>query len=1113
MRTPIVAGIVLVLSYSHVLAHSLSTPSDIVVSALEGGPIESVSFVVNSSPSDLGFEMTSSSSFFSISRDSSRTPAVVTVIFDPNASDDRGKKSGSIRISMPQLLPDFNLSDSVRIDLIVSRPSGPPEIRMGQDRLSFSGFAAGPPPLAATLNIVNGGGQTLTYAISTEYPDGQAAGWLAVAPQEGSVGDGVSSHAVAVNSAGLPPGEYAATIVVSGNTTNSPQTTAVRLVLFESPLLVPEPFEVDLSAFAGSQAGAKTSFSIENVGGGSLEYLLTPDAPWLRVTPLQAFALAGRPVEHTVIVDPAGLAAGSYTGRIAIQPLDPIAPSDAVLVFLTVNDPTRIQVSPGGLELEGVAGSRPTVERLLSVASDQSGLLRWSARSRHASPWLEVSGGGTTPGLVRLRARAEGLTPGVFTDEIVFSTEALDGSGSQVFDDVLRVPVRFSVSEAAAAGIRLSERSMLFSSSAGAGSAKRRISIDGAFGKPGIAWEITGDLPAWLRANAARGTTPFSLELTADSAGLTPGVYQGVVSVSGGSDRLELAAAFVVRDSLQSGLSLAPEGLAFEAAPSSARPGVQRLWATNRGAAAEDWRAFVTTSDDSDWLLLSPASGRIEPGESAVISVGVNGEGLDVGDYSGLVRVETSDGVSQFTTIALRALAPESATTIQLSPPGVVLQAGANAASAALASIAVSSNQDVSFQAGAGTYSGSWLTAWPPTGRVEAGGRVNLTVSADASKLGAGEHRGVVVVSVEGGLTKAVPVLLIVTPAIASQQGSGECGIAGALVNLNSPAPDFRVRTGDPVTVEAEARNGCGDPVREAALSLEFSNRDSPVALGAVGGGRFVGTWTPTLQGGHIAAFVRTADSADVSATGTVTQGVRPWIAPGGIVNGADFAPRRTIAPGGILSLFGARLTTSPDDAEATPLPAELAGTRVLVNGSATPLFAVRDSQINLQAPYEAKVGSMVEFIVESAGRYSTPAVVAVVASQPALFELPASIDGPDRAVAINQDGTLNESGNPAPAGSVVTVFLTGQGPLTRSVATGVAAPGAPPFAEAALETSAIVGGLAAEVLFAGLTPGFVGLMQANLRLGAVAAPDADAELAVKIGDQSAASLRIAVSP
>ena len=88
----------------------------------------------------------------------------------------------------------------------------------------------------------------------------------------------------------------------------------------------------------------------------------------------------------------------------------------------------------------------------------------------------------------------------------------------------------------------------------------------------------------------------------------------------------------------------------------------------------------------------------------------------------------------------------------------------------------------------------------------------------------------------------------------------------------------------------------------------------------------------------------------------------------------------------------------------------------------------------------------------------------------------------PNQAAVQNADGTLNTPDNPAAAGSVITVYLTGQGAVEPPVATAAPAP-SDPLARAAYPVTATIGGQPAAVTFAGLSPGSVGLFQVNLRL------------------------------
>jgi uncharacterized protein (TIGR03437 family) len=95
-------------------------------------------------------------------------------------------------------------------------------------------------------------------------------------------------------------------------------------------------------------------------------------------------------------------------------------------------------------------------------------------------------------------------------------------------------------------------------------------------------------------------------------------------------------------------------------------------------------------------------------------------------------------------------------------------------------------------------------------------------------------------------------------------------------------------------------------------------------------------------------------------------------------------------------------------------------------------------------------------FEVAEAGTalFNTP--LTIVPSAPGIFTAAGGI-GP--AVAANQDGTVNSDTNAASQGSIVTFYATGTG----QGAVGVTMAGA-----------------AAQVLFAGAAPGFVGVTQIN---------------------------------
>jgi len=91
-----------------------------------------------------------------------------------------------------------------------------------------------------------------------------------------------------------------------------------------------------------------------------------------------------------------------------------------------------------------------------------------------------------------------------------------------------------------------------------------------------------------------------------------------------------------------------------------------------------------------------------------------------------------------------------------------------------------------------------------------------------------------------------------------------------------------------------------------------------------------------------------------------------------------------------------------------------------------------------------------------------------------------------------------------------VTAYLTGQGLLDPPVTTGNVAP-ASPFSIPVGVVQIKIGGRLADVQFAGMAPGFVGLMQMNVLIPDV--PPGEQSFDVSIGDVAAATTTISIGP
>ena len=203
----------------------------------------------------------------------------------------------------------------------------------------------------------------------------------------------------------------------------------------------------------------------------------------------------------------------------------------------------------------------------------------------------------------------------------------------------------------------------------------------------------------------------------------------------------------------------------------------------------------------------------------------------------------------------------------------------------------------------------------------------------------------------------------------------------------------------------------------------------------------------------------------------------RPKIRPFAIANGASFTTSH-VAPGSIAALFGDNLSTDTVAASSVPLPLSLADTSLFVDGKAVPLWYVSPTQINFQMPHTTGAGT-VNIAVKSGGVNSAPVSFAVQGSAPGIF-----LQGDARAIAQNQadNYSLNDKNHPAAAGSYIALYMTGQGVVDNPVPDGMVTPQSP-LSQSILPYSATIGGQDAPIQFLGLTPGNIGLFQANLRV------------------------------
>jgi hypothetical protein len=110
-----------------------------------------------------------------------------------------------------------------------------------------------------------------------------------------------------------------------------------------------------------------------------------------------------------------------------------------------------------------------------------------------------------------------------------------------------------------------------------------------------------------------------------------------------------------------------------------------------------------------------------------------------------------------------------------------------------------------------------------------------------------------------------------------------------------------------------------------------------------------------------------------------------PEISRAGVRNGAGETPLAAVAPGSIVSIYGANLAPTTEAGPANPLVQTIAGVTVHVAGSILPLLFVSPEQINAQLPYDLPLGSQT-LTIKSKGMPDVSATFEVARNAPGLI-------------------------------------------------------------------------------------------------------------------------------
>jgi uncharacterized protein (TIGR03437 family) len=282
---------------------------------------------------------------------------------------------------------------------------------------------------------------------------------------------------------------------------------------------------------------------------------------------------------------------------------------------------------------------------------------------------------------------------------------------------------------------------------------------------------------------------------------------------------------------------------------------------------------------------------------------------------------------------------------------------------------------------------------------------------------------------------------------------------------------------------------------------------------------------------------------ATVSGVASNSVGIPVGSGPevGSVLNGASFASPGVVAPGSIVSVFGAGFGTQ-NNLSAFP-STSVNGVSVLFGGTAAPIFALAGTsgQINVLVPTDLPTSGTVNLTVQTAGGSSAAQTLTLAAAAPGVFyytdplvltrrnavavtantawiAMPASMAA-NLGLPTTCPTAAALCGQPAQPGGYLQIYVTGLGPATPGGApdgavlpTGTVAPiSGNPLYETVVTPTVTIGGQPAPVLFSGVTPGYNGLYQVDVQIPAGVQPGNDVPLVIAVGQAVDSSTTVAI--
>lgn len=399
--------------------------------------------------------------------------------------------------------------------ITVTAPATNPTLATSPASLSFTYQSGGTAPAAQSVSVTSSG-SAITYNVST------SATWLSATPASGSTPGSVS---VSVTPQSLAAGTYTGSVTLtSSGASNSPKTIPITLTVTSAtlPTLSAAPSNLSFTYQTGGATPAAQPVNLTS-SSGALSYTIASSAAWLVATP----ASGSTPGTLSVSVNPSGLSAGTYSGTVSVTAAgtsnSPLKIS-ATLAVTSASTGASLSIAPGTLSFNYQSGTASAGSQTLSVSSTGAALSFTAAAS--GGTWLTVTpASGSTPGSLKVAVNTSGLAAGTYNGSITITSGTAANSPQ-------KVPVQLVVGSGGTTHLHIyPTHAVTFDYQSGQSDpAPRTIRV--LSGRTPVAFTASAMGGSWLSVSPSGGTTPGSLSISANPAGLASGTYSATVKIA-----------------------------------------------------------------------------------------------------------------------------------------------------------------------------------------------------------------------------------------------------------------------------------------------------------------------------------------------------------------------------------------------------------------------------------------------------------------------------------------------------------------------------------------------------------------------------------------------------